>query len=274
MIEPISSVAASPPRAYSALLSGLVATIVGLALHAAALGDVLFTDDFSAGASALWGDEIGAWSAADGVYRATLPSNAPPTVTSLPFPLRDFTIDVDINDIQDGGLWLRTEFDTVTGVARNGVLLVTGGDVGTYSGFYWHTFQNGAYSAPLEPSGEGLFDIGVSDVTLRVEVIGSTYSVFLDDDPLPATTLTTDLRCDGRVGLYDFSNQTFDNFVLTGISAGCPEDLDCDGQVNVNDLLLLLAAWGETSGRPDVNGDGIVDVSDLLEVLGAWGPCP
>jgi hypothetical protein len=270
MIESSTKVRAWRPRVHAFLLAAAIAAV----LQATAAGDVLFTDDFTDGASALWGDEIGDWSAADGVYQATHPSNTPPTVTSLPFLVRDFTIEVDINDIQDGGIWLRCVFDPVSGAARDGVLLVTGGDLGTYSGFYWHVFQNGAYSAALERSGEGFFEIGVSDVTIRVEVIGHAYTLFLDDDPQPVTTLTTDLFCDGRVGLYDYSNQTFDNFVLTELTSGCVEDIDCDGQVNVNDLLELLGAWGDTSGRADINHDGIVDVTDLLAILGAWGPCP
>jgi hypothetical protein len=54
---------------------------------------------------------------------------------------------------------------------------------------------------------------------------------------------------------------------------GCPADLNCDGIVNVPDLLLVLAAWGETGVLEDINQDGVVDVEDLLQLLSAWGPC-
>jgi YVTN family beta-propeller protein len=54
----------------------------------------------------------------------------------------------------------------------------------------------------------------------------------------------------------------------------CPGDLNGDDDVNVLDLLDLLAAWGSTSGPADINADGIVNVEDLLMLLGAWGPCP
>lgn len=49
-------------------------------------------------------------------------------------------------------------------------------------------------------------------------------------------------------------------------------DLNGDGIVNVNDLLILLAAWGECppSCPADLNGDGFVDVADLLLLLGNW----
>jgi hypothetical protein len=54
-----------------------------------------------------------------------------------------------------------------------------------------------------------------------------------------------------------------------------PADLNCDGVVNVSDLLMLLAAWG-TCAKPDdcpadLNDDGVVNVSDLLILLSNWG---
>ncbi len=42
----------------------------------------------------------------------------------------------------------------------------------------------------------------------------------------------------------------------------CPFDLDDDGTVGINDLLDLLAAWGDPYG-----------INDLLDLLAAWGPC-
>jgi len=51
-----------------------------------------------------------------------------------------------------------------------------------------------------------------------------------------------------------------------------------DGQVNVDDLLAVLNAWGLTGNRgwipADINEDGVVGNDDLLSVIGAWGPCP
>jgi len=49
-------------------------------------------------------------------------------------------------------------------------------------------------------------------------------------------------------------------------------DINGDGVVNVNDLLLIINAWGEC-GDPceaDLTNDGVVDVNDLLEVIAAW----
>ena len=58
-------------------------------------------------------------------------------------------------------------------------------------------------------------------------------------------------------------------------------DVNCDGYVNVNDLLGLLSYFGdEEDGQwldgddcfsPDVNCDGFVNVSDLLVLLSSFG---
>ncbi|MHC4414440.1 MAG: right-handed parallel beta-helix repeat-containing protein [Planctomycetota bacterium] len=55
----------------------------------------------------------------------------------------------------------------------------------------------------------------------------------------------------------------------------CPWDLDGDDFVGVNDLLILLAAWGPNPGhQADFNGDGFVGINDLLALLANWGACP
>ena len=55
----------------------------------------------------------------------------------------------------------------------------------------------------------------------------------------------------------------------------CPEDIDGDGLVNVNDVLLLLGEFGCTADCTfDLNGIPGVDVADFLLLLGAYGlPC-
>ena len=57
-------------------------------------------------------------------------------------------------------------------------------------------------------------------------------------------------------------------------TTSCTGDFNSDGVVDVNDLLVLIAAWGSCDACPeDINADGIVDVNDLLLVIAAWGPC-
>ena len=77
------------------------------------------------------------------------------------------------------------------------------------------------------------------------------------------------------------SPQNCDIAVLCEPSSGCtptlftsPSDFNGDGNVNVEDLLQLIAAWGNTGGDEDLDGNGNVGVNDLLIVIGNWGPCP
>ena len=53
----------------------------------------------------------------------------------------------------------------------------------------------------------------------------------------------------------------------------CEEDFDDDGDVDVADLLILIADWGSSDPAHDLDGNGNVGVSDLLQLIAAWGPC-
>lgn len=54
----------------------------------------------------------------------------------------------------------------------------------------------------------------------------------------------------------------------------CPPDLTVDGDVNIDDLLVIINHWSHGAGSPgDANGDGTVDINDLLMVIVNWGPC-
>ena len=45
------------------------------------------------------------------------------------------------------------------------------------------------------------------------------------------------------------------------------------GDVDFQDILRVLAAWGDKGGPEDLDGSGTVDFGDILAVLAAWGPC-
>lgn len=74
----------------------------------------------------------------------------------------------------------------------------------------------------------------------------------------------------------DIANGTSEDANENGIpdECECPGDLNGDGTVNVADLLVLLADWGQNGGPADINGDGVVNTEDLLLLLASWGECP
>ncbi len=190
----------------------------------------IFSDTFDSTPSGLWGNEVGNWTASGGVYYAQAPNNAPPTYSSLPFNLQDFSIDLDINHVQDGGVWLRSSDN------QNGILLVTGAAA---NGLYWHVISGGVVSPRLNIA-SGLFTDGVSDAHLHITVSGDTYSVFVNGALTPATTLTDSTFSSGKIALYDFSPQTFDNVTVV------PEP----SSLFIASLLLLgCGAWRAVRGH-------------------------
>ncbi|MBX3374810.1 MAG: hypothetical protein KF817_13345 [Phycisphaeraceae bacterium] len=55
----------------------------------------------------------------------------------------------------------------------------------------------------------------------------------------------------------------------------CPADLTQTGAVGIDDLVMVLDAWGtDGSDGTDLTDDGVVGFQDVLVLLAAWGPCP
>ena len=57
---------------------------------------------------------------------------------------------------------------------------------------------------------------------------------------------------------------------VTCASEALPGDLDGDGRVDGEDLLIVLSWWGTSNESGDVDGSGLVDGADILAVLGGW----
>jgi hypothetical protein len=166
--------------------------------------DTIFTDNFNSGASPLWGNQSGNWSAAGGVYNAQAPNNNPSTYSSLPFNLTDFTVNVDVNQVSDGGIRLHSDAPGL-----NGIVLVTGGNdwgrggIGPSAGtsLYSHVITNGVVSPKLDEA-FNVFTPG-QNYHLTVDVVGNTYEAFVNG--VLETTLVDNTFASGEVGLYDDS---------------------------------------------------------------------
>jgi hypothetical protein len=250
--------------------------IAGLMFGTSVTAEVLFTDTFDTAPSASWSNLRGNWFVANGVYSAANPQNVPPTFTGLPFVLQNFSVEVDINQVADGGLWLRCDPS-----GTNGVLLVTGGHGwggGARGGnagrsLYWHVITPANWSAPpiLNEALNVITNPGTQNLRLRVEVSGNSYAAFLNGSANATTTLveTNLVYSSGGVGLYDYSEQTFDNFVLE-ISSDGPYAVDIE-QTGPSQVRLLWptsalgwdlesssslapANWNSVTNPPGING--------------------
>ncbi len=85
--------------------------------------------------------------------------------------------------------------------------------------------------------------------------------------------LAYDINSSGRIVGVGNVDSDIRAFLLVPLQSA---DLNQDGSVSVEDLLLLLAAWGPCNDcqacSADLDNDCIVGVSDLLLLLAGWGP--
>lgn len=98
-----------------------------------------------------------------------------------------------------------------------------------------------------------------------------TYDIYSQAD------LQSDVRIRWTMGTTDggwrYSGWNIDDvqIISTG-SDSIQGDVNCDGTVNVTDILAVVAQWGscDTPCNEDIVPDGDVNVVDLLQVIGNW----
>ncbi len=72
---------------------------------------------------------------------------------------------------------------------------------------------------------------------------------------------------------WRFSGWNIDDVqLITSSSTGISGDVNCDGVVNITDILDIVSNWGSCTGvcAEDIIPDGTINVSDLLQVIGNW----
>ncbi len=89
-----------------------------------------------------------------------------------------------------------------------------------------------------------------------------------DDQSDPTGTLTFTIDSAG-IANYNGPALTAHLSVPTQLEDGEDGDVNSDGAVSIQDLMLIAASFGQTGQHPaDVNGDGVVDIADLIVVAG------
>ncbi len=130
-----------------------------------------------------------------------------------------------------------------------------------------YTYENGQHwddTIVAIPSGAAKAVVGLLHQTTTKE-----YIEFLRDENV--TDDKGQIAYDAWVAHGKSAPITMDLVEIDLETISNPADLDMDGDVDVDDILLLLGDFGCTgSCIGDVNEDGVVDVSDILDLLAAW----
>jgi len=149
-------------------------------------------------------------------------------------------------------------------------------------------FDEGTGSGPALYAGGGFTTAGGVSVNRIAKWDGATWSPLgsgpIDDRVFDMIEFNANPGSSDGPALYVGGHFTVSPAGDTYLAKwqGCPVeqkcdtgDLNCDGVINVSDLLILLANWGpcadQNSCPEDLNDDGIVNVSDLLILLANWG---
>jgi len=218
-------------------LCGLITVLVAVLAAPPAQADaVSFTDTFSPPSSE-WTNTSGSWTASGGNYFAQVPNNNPGADTFLPLDLTSYTMSVTVNNLGDGGIFVRTN-----STDTQWVLLILGGagyGQGARGGaagnsIYWADSSNPNALFGLTT---GVFTPG-NTYTITVTASGDTFSAFVNGSSTPISTFMDSVAgSDGGVGLYDDQPntttgsgsgpaQSFSDFSLQGTTpstSGVPE---------------------------------------------------
>ncbi|MFT5104302.1 MAG: hypothetical protein ACI86C_001966, partial [Candidatus Latescibacterota bacterium] len=116
------------------------------------------------------------------------------------------------------------------------------------------------------------------------DLFGDLFSSIIESGAAPDGYVSDNTDCDDTNDqIYPGAPSTgegFDNDCNGTIDPdeenSCLGDLNLDGQINVQDILLFLGDFGCLSDcLGDLNGDGVSNLSDILILLGAFGSsCP
>jgi hypothetical protein len=229
-----------------------------------AAAESTWRDNFDQGQQLPWTSVRGNWIASDGTYAAQQPGSSPVTAALLPYDLSDFSIEVDLIQPVDGGLWLRANAD-----ATSGVLLVV-----FANRMYWHviadpvtgpwTIHGFAWISPALGSGANRIRVTGHGPILRAYVNGAPVAT----STLDLTTVTNPPGTDflrGRVGLYDNAapGTLFDNLRL---EAGTPVEVVAVGDVgNPSVRFFPIDANGDVAPVASLSGanTGLADVRSV-----------
>ncbi len=109
--------------------------------------------------------------------------------------------------------------------------------------------------------------------TVRLAVEPGTYYLYVAPG-LETAGMDQGIGCTNKGEVLGEGPYGHRYFATATCGSGCAADVSGNGSVGIEDLLILLSAWGtDPGGPPDLDGDGIVGINDFVILLATWGPC-
>ena len=119
----------------------------------------------------------------------------------------------------------------------------------------------GSYLGFIDSNCDGRWDPMGSDELYLQQMVPEPFHLPIQEPQFNAFSTIGDFR------LYVMPDGT-------GGQSVCPWDLSGDGNVDINDVLLMIPHWGTNWSPGDFNTDGKIDINDVLLMIPHWGPCP
>jgi predicted outer membrane repeat protein len=176
--------------------------------------------------------------------------------------------------VDASGRVLLMQLTTNTGVKPNAIFNLIGDNATKGADNEWYAF---GLSLP-DPV---LVDCNSNGVHDSIEIASGlvrdcNLSGVPDSCEFPSAIVNADCDGDGALDYCEiFAGAETDangNWILDDCE--CLGDVDGNGAVNVDDLIEIIAAWGDSNpGAADLDGDGSVGAGDLTLVLQGWGSC-
>ena len=137
------------------------------------------------------------------------------------------------------------------------------------------TLNGRSYVRTEDTINETLWVTGIEGITIK------PWNVKRQSDTVVTVQFTFNGKLDADAVLtFMLGAKAFANYEGPALTTKIPvtlkdrkkEDVNGDGTVNIQDLVLVAANFGQTGETPaDVNEDGIVNIQDLVLVAGAFG---
>ncbi len=188
--------------------------------------------------------------------------------------LNAFTIDTEPPDSPRNKQWMRT-FTTMSLTLSDGYVnyLTLFGKYGPE--VYWHPFYDAPLGRPIGEKGQNYKNregVAIEGVFIREYTNGwAVYNRSGKEQQIELSEKVSGVASgvEGKRShiLADLDGEIYLKSAL-GLETAPTTDVNGDGVVNIQDLVIVANAFG--AAEPDLNGDGVVNIQDLVIVANAF----